>query len=97
MEDAIYEAVTGHALRDGTEGAAHEALGETITSARHKSALDLALEGILRATKAEIEGMPMEIIATDLRSALDSIGLVTGETTTEDILERIFSEFCIGK
>jgi len=103
LEEAIYEAVTGHAMVAGqaltgsAESTVYAALGETITSARHKAALDQALEGIERAIEAEKKSMPMEIIASELRGALDSVGLVTGETTTEDILERIFSEFCIGK
>jgi tRNA modification GTPase len=41
--------------------------------------------------------MSPEFIALDLREALDSVGLITGATYTEDILERIFREFCIGK
>ncbi len=100
LEDAIYEAITGHAragLTGGGESAAYEALSETIASARHKGALERALKGIKRAIEAEREEMPMEIIASELRGALDRIGEITGETTTEDILERIFSEFCIGK
>ena len=73
-------------------------MGETIASARHKAALEIALKGCLtRVIEAETNAMPMEIVASELRGALDAIGLVTGETTTEDILERIFSEFCIGK
>ena len=103
LEDAIFKAVTGHApilnsdSIDGKEALLYEALGETITSARHKAALELTLKGLKRAINAEGENMPMEIIASELRGALDRIGEITGETTTEDILDRIFSEFCIGK
>jgi tRNA modification GTPase len=103
LEDTIFEAVTGRAQAagegfvDGGGSVAYDALGETITSARHKAALEQALKGIERSIEAHRDAMPMEIIASELRAALDSIGLVTGETTTEDILERIFSEFCIGK
>ncbi len=103
LEDAIFKAVTGHApilesdSIDSKESLVYEALGETITSARHKAALELTLKALTRAIKAESENMPMEIIASELRGALERIGEITGETTTEDILERIFSEFCIGK
>jgi tRNA modification GTPase len=41
--------------------------------------------------------MPPEFIAVDLRSSLDAIGEIVGKTTTEDLLDRIFSQFCIGK
>ena len=104
LEDAIYGAVTGHAPTadlSGIEGAAGgvnaEALGETISSARHKAALEQALESLTRMIEAMNFEAPMEIVALELRGALDRIGEITGETTTEDILEQIFSEFCIGK
>jgi tRNA modification GTPase len=41
--------------------------------------------------------MSQEFIVVDLRAALDALGEITGQTTTDDILNRIFSEFCIGK
>jgi tRNA modification GTPase len=41
--------------------------------------------------------IPLEIAAMYLREALDNIGAITGVVTTEDILNKIFSEFCIGK
>ncbi|HOP48440.1 MAG TPA: tRNA uridine-5-carboxymethylaminomethyl(34) synthesis GTPase MnmE [Desulfobacteraceae bacterium] len=41
--------------------------------------------------------LPMEIIAVDLKSGLDALGEITGETTSEDILNAIFSQFCLGK
>ena len=41
--------------------------------------------------------LPLEIQALHLRGALDSLGEITGVVTTEDILDRVFSEFCIGK
>ena len=41
--------------------------------------------------------MPLEIVSLDLRDALNALGEVTGETTTDDILDQIFTRFCIGK
>jgi tRNA modification GTPase len=41
--------------------------------------------------------MSQEFLALDIREALDHLGTITGETTREDILEEIFSTFCIGK
>jgi tRNA modification GTPase len=41
--------------------------------------------------------MPAECLAIDLRDAIQALGEIVGEVTTEDILDRIFSEFCIGK
>ena len=44
-----------------------------------------------------VNGSPMEIIAMDLNTGLEALGKITGETTNEEILEKIFSEFCLGK
>ncbi|MCX6375617.1 MAG: hypothetical protein NTU88_06215, partial [Armatimonadetes bacterium] len=45
---------------------------------------------------AEVE-MPADLICIDLKSAADALGSITGETVTDDVIDRIFSEFCIGK
>jgi tRNA modification GTPase len=63
------------------------------TAERCKDSLRLAAESIDRAQAANSE----ELIAAELRVALDELGLVAGETYTDDILDRIFSRFCIGK
>jgi tRNA modification GTPase len=64
---------------------------------RHKTALEQtkgSLEGALASVR---DGLSPEFIALDLRDALDSLGLIIGATYTDDILERIFNDFCIGK
>jgi tRNA modification GTPase len=55
------------------------------------------MESLQHALRSAQEGIPPEFIAVDLRTAIDAVGLITGETATEDIVERIFSDFCIGK
>lgn len=42
-------------------------------------------------------GLPLDLIAVDLYGALEYLGEITGETVRENVLERIFAEFCIGK
>ena len=42
-------------------------------------------------------GLPMDLIAVDLKEALDSLSEVTGEISNEDLLDHIFSNFCVGK
>jgi tRNA modification GTPase len=76
----------------------HDSAAEIlITSARQKNALDRTLAALNTARTAACEGLPPELIAIDLQAALQALGEITGQTSTEDILDRIFSTFCIGK
>ena len=68
-----------------------------ITSARHQESLRRASEHIRASLLPLREGLPLDFVSIDLRAAYDALGEVTGETASEDLLERIFSEFCIGK
>jgi tRNA modification GTPase len=72
--------------------------GEVVLSrVRHRNAIYRAEEGIRQAEISLKKGMSQEFVALDLRVALEAIGEITGQTTTDDILDKIFSEFCIGK
>ncbi len=64
---------------------------------RHKKALEQAKGSLEKALTSTTSGLSAEFIALDLRDALDSVGLIIGATHTDDILERIFRDFCIGK
>jgi len=64
---------------------------------RHLTALEQAQTSVAKALGAAQAQMSPEFIALDLRAGLDSLGLIIGATYTEDILERIFNDFCIGK
>jgi len=64
---------------------------------RHTTALEQAKESLQKALESITSGLSPEFISLDLRGALDSLGLIIGATYTEDILERIFNDFCIGK
>jgi len=68
-----------------------------VTRLRHKAALSRARDSILQAQSSIEAGMEGECIALDMRGALDSLGEITGAVSTEDILDRIFRDFCIGK
>ncbi len=71
--------------------------GLLITNARHRDCLRRCLRRLEQAT-AGLEGaLSEEFPAYDLRKALDALGEITGETSVEDILQEIFSSFCIGK
>jgi tRNA modification GTPase len=68
-----------------------------VTSVRHQEALRRAAEH-LRASLVPLEqGVPLDFVSIDLRAAYDALGEITGETASDDLLDRIFSEFCIGK
>ncbi len=72
--------------------------GEVVlTRVRHRDSLSKAKAAIEHAEDSLKMGMSQEFVVVDLREALDSLGEITGETITDDILNRIFSEFCIGK
>jgi len=69
----------------------------TITNERHYSALLRAKESLSCSLESLLSGESGEFIAQNLRAAIDSIGEIIGVITTEDILNSIFSKFCIGK
>lgn len=64
---------------------------------RHKDALRRASSALTTGTKEMTDGRSLEIVAQSYRVALSAVGEVVGRTTTEDLLSRIFSTFCIGK
>lgn len=68
-----------------------------ITKLRHLDVLNKTYDFLLNAKESIRQQMPSEFIASDLKGALDSIGELTGQVTSEQILNDIFSGFCIGK
>ena len=71
--------------------------GTLVTNVRHRNALREANSSIQRAIETTSQGRSEELIAVDIRAGMDSLGEIIGETVTEDILDYIFSEFCLGK
>jgi tRNA modification GTPase len=68
-----------------------------LTNLRHQRALEKVEEGLKEAFFASQKGESEEFVAFHLRSALNYLKEITGETFTEEILDRIFSQFCLGK
>ncbi len=68
-----------------------------LTSLRQQQAVEAALEGLGRAEEAVANRMPHEMLLLDIYSALRALDTLTGATTADDILNLIFSSFCIGK
>ncbi|ESP62491.1 GTPase and tRNA-U34 5-formylation enzyme TrmE [Smithella sp. ME-1] len=68
-----------------------------ITSLRHKLATEKALKNIQNAKESIAQGMSAEFAAFDLREAIDNLDEITGNKINDEILDKIFSSFCIGK
>lgn len=94
-------ALTGQAIAELRERivpvAGSEQESGFITSIRHEQLLRESLEALGQARKAIEFGIPHEMVLLDLYAALRPIDAITGATTADDILNRIFSTFCIGK
>jgi tRNA modification GTPase len=71
--------------------------GVMLSSIRHRDALSRAKESLSLAKGSLQKKMSAEFVALDVKAALDAVGEVVGKTVTDDILNKIFSEFCIGK
>jgi tRNA modification GTPase len=71
--------------------------GVLISRARHLEAVVRAIEALERAEVALHDALDHELIALDVREALDALGTIVGHVSTDDILHRIFAEFCVGK
>jgi tRNA modification GTPase len=78
-----------------TGGAASEP--GMLTSLRHHQAITTALAALGDAARANAGGIPHEMILLDLYRGLWALDSLTGQTTSDDILNLIFSTFCIGK
>lgn len=74
----------------------HAARPALITARQHAE-LDRALLHLREAAAARADGVPIDLMAIDVRAALHAIGQVTGESVDEAVLTEIFSRFCIGK
>ncbi|NBG89221.1 tRNA uridine-5-carboxymethylaminomethyl(34) synthesis GTPase MnmE [Isachenkonia alkalipeptolytica] len=90
------------ALEDALEEMAYEGDGFSkeqpfITNARHQQAISQGLMSLEEGIKALENRMPLDFVEVDLKNAWESLGEVTGDTVSEDILDHIFENFCIGK
>lgn len=92
--DSLRNAVVERLGHDGLVAAGE---GLVVVEKRHRDAL-LKAVGSLNSFFRGVEfALPLECLAMDLRESLNSLGQITGETTPDEILDQIFSRFCIGK
>lgn len=72
--------------------------GETIiTNIRHKNQIELAIKNIDEAKMAVLNNLPIDIISISIKQCLEELGKITGQNVSEDIINEIFSKFCLGK
>lgn len=71
--------------------------GVTVTRERHLAAIESAAAAADRAVEAIGSAIPPDVVGVDIMIALDHLGEIVGATSTEDVLDRVFREFCIGK
>ena len=68
-----------------------------ITNVRHKNIISKAIENVKKAIEALNMNMPIDIITIYIKDILEDLGEITGEVVTDDIINEIFSKFCLGK
>lgn len=103
--DLKISAVEGEKINDlkqllkdrALENKHYDASSLLVTSSRHRDALQKTQEHVQAALKGLNMNMTGDFLSIDLRAALKELGTITGEITTEDLLDSIFSRFCIGK
>ncbi|MDC7233486.1 MAG: tRNA uridine-5-carboxymethylaminomethyl(34) synthesis GTPase MnmE [Spirochaetales bacterium] len=89
----LEEAVKKRIFKDSA-GAAGDAV---IDSLRQKELLERALSGVEKVEEAIHNGLPVDILAMDLYDVLQALGEITGEVSSSDIMDTMFSSFCVGK
>ncbi len=100
----LVSALSGEGIDDLENQIAATVLGSDISNesifvinTRHKHALSEALESLARAKTTIDQMMPIDFLSVDLIAARMSLGEITGDTASEDLIDHIFDEFCIGK
>jgi len=88
LEDAMFSAILGAPIPP-TE--------VYVSNVRHRTALEAARASLLEAQATLSAGLPLDLLASDIREAAEAIARVTGESVSDEVIEAIFSRFCVGK
>ena len=91
--DGLRKAIRDHVITADVDSTS----SHVVPNLRHKTALMEAFKYFGSASGNMKEGLPLEVIALDLNSGLEALGEIIGETPHDEIIEKIFSEFCLGK
>ena len=90
MQEKIYSYIVEEDVENSSEKL-------IITNIRHKTALEKTKDAIRNIFETIDMELPMDLISVDLKEALDSLSEITGEISSEDILDHVFGNFCVGK
>ncbi|MBM7624306.1 tRNA uridine-5-carboxymethylaminomethyl(34) synthesis GTPase MnmE [Sporohalobacter salinus] len=89
LEEIISEMVFGGQIKSTDQ--------TLITNLRHKEALENAYDNMKKVKETVERDLPADFVTIDLKAALEKLGKITGDTVDEDIIDRIFADFCLGK
>jgi len=89
LETSLVEQITGGQVVTGDAA--------IVSNPRHQALIARAIDHLETAIEAQKGGLSPDLVSVDVREAVDALGEITGETATEDLLNTIFSKFCIGK
>lgn len=92
--DHLKEAIKDTILSDNSLAVS---TSQAVPNLRHRQALERARNQFLSASKSARKNSPMEIVAFELRNGIEHLGEITGQTIDDEILDSIFSQFCMGK
>lgn len=84
-------------IKETAEAALHAPTGLPFIQTRHEGPLREAQEALQHALETIRHHRPHDLLSVDLRLALSSLGEITGETASEDMIQRMFRDFCVGK
>ena len=100
VENAIFEKAGGNLLlgkESETDRLAGSPKSNIVTNARHKNMLERASASLGEAINAVSGNIPLEFLEIDIRNAYEELGFITGDSVQDDVIDEVFSRFCLGK
>ena len=100
VENAIFEKAGGNLLlgkESETDRLAGSPKSNIVTNARHKNMLERASVSLGEAINAVSGNIPLEFLEIDIRNAYEELGFITGDSVQDDVIDEVFSRFCLGK
>ena len=92
---AVEEKIRDFALAEGELGSRRNS--RIVTSVRHKAMLEEAASSLEDAVRAAESGAPLEIVDIDVENVYRALGFITGDSVQSDVIDEVFSRFCLGK